>query len=414
MKIGKWIFAAIAFAAAVALVGCPSPTRPGRGDPGGDSGDNGDTTVTPPGGIVLSLVGATPAGVVVGEMRVIQAAFGEGLTPVANLNWVLDGVFAAATGGTAISPAPAGVDIGAPFSEANNRRATLDAGAATVGQFIRIRATYGPAGPDQVVSNILAVPVLAADAPALTGITISGDTTVVAGGTIPLTATAAPPGASLAGIAWTSSDTAVATVNAAGEVTGVVAGGPVTITAAVGTTTATHSVTVTTPVMRSLGSFFNLTANIPVTWRAFAIIEGPFTPAAGLAASGPALTWVAISGDLVLQQASRTANDNGIDISMADFAAGDVITITGRVYASDAGGAGFRRVELTDAGFTDLGAPAQEVIAGAATGWQTFAVTYTLTAGSPATLRLATNHDTSTTLAAGLDILQIFEIEVVR
>ena len=47
MKIGKWIFAAVALAAAIALVGCPSPTRIGTGDP---SGDNGGTNAGTNGG----------------------------------------------------------------------------------------------------------------------------------------------------------------------------------------------------------------------------------------------------------------------------------------------------------------------------------------------------------------------------
>ena len=177
MKIGKWIFAAVALAAAIALVGCPSPTRVGGGDPGGP--------------ITLSLVGADPAGVAVSGTRQIQAVFGGGFSPAATaiLTWEVLGVFAAATGGTAITPAPTGVSIGGPFDGANHRRATLTAGPnVEAGQFIRVRAVYGTA-PNLVVSNTLAVPVLAAATGADPSITLAATSaTVEVGGTQAITA----------------------------------------------------------------------------------------------------------------------------------------------------------------------------------------------------------------------------------
>ncbi len=77
---------------------------------------------------------------------------------------------------------------------------------------------------------------------AVTGITISGAATVVAGQTITLTANFAPVGAT-GTVTWTSSDTSKATVNG-GVVTGVAAG-TVTITATVGSVTQTKTITVT-------------------------------------------------------------------------------------------------------------------------------------------------------------------------
>ncbi len=78
---------------------------------------------------------------------------------------------------------------------------------------------------------------------AVTGVTVSGDETVVAGQTITLTATVAPDNATDKTVSWTSSDTSKATVSG-GVVTGV-AEGTVTITATAGGKSGTKQITVT-------------------------------------------------------------------------------------------------------------------------------------------------------------------------
>ena len=75
-------------------------------------------------------------------------------------------------------------------------------------------------------------------------VSITGDSTVAAGSTVSLTATTVPADAS---VIWSSSDSAVATVNASGVVTGVAAG-TVTITARLavdGSVSDTKTITVT-------------------------------------------------------------------------------------------------------------------------------------------------------------------------
>ena len=89
--------------------------------------------------------------------------------------------------------------------------------------------------------------------PALTSITISGGSTLVAGTTLQLTA--APKdqnGAAFAAtIAWSSNASAVASVNSSGLITGVTSGTAI-ITASSGTVTAALTVTVAAPVLSSI------------------------------------------------------------------------------------------------------------------------------------------------------------------
>lgn len=82
---------------------------------------------------------------------------------------------------------------------------------------------------------------------AVTGVTMSPATTsVVVGNTRQLNATVAPSDATNKAVTYESSDTAIATVNANGLVTGVAAGSAtVTVTTADGAKTATTAVTVT-------------------------------------------------------------------------------------------------------------------------------------------------------------------------
>jgi uncharacterized protein YjdB len=86
---------------------------------------------------------------------------------------------------------------------------------------------------------------------AVTGVTISGDSTIsVDGGLITLTATVAPSNASDKTVTWTSSNTAVATVTSNGDVTAIT-NGTVTITATSHsdiTKTATKVITITNQV----------------------------------------------------------------------------------------------------------------------------------------------------------------------
>ena len=89
--------------------------------------------------------------------------------------------------------------------------------------------------------------------PVLTSITISGGSTLVAGTTLQLTATPKDQnGAAFAAtIAWSSSASAVASVNSSGLITGVTAGTTI-ITASSGNVTATVTVTVAAPVLTSI------------------------------------------------------------------------------------------------------------------------------------------------------------------
>ena len=80
----------------------------------------------------------------------------------------------------------------------------------------------------------------------ITGITVSGSTTVVSGFSTTLTATTLPAGVYNTGVTWSSSNTSVATVDASGVVSGVGPAGTVTITArSVINTSITGTITIT-------------------------------------------------------------------------------------------------------------------------------------------------------------------------
>ena len=91
---------------------------------------------------------------------------------------------------------------------------------------------------------------IAVEAPVVpvTGVTLDKDTeTIFEGSSVTLEATIAPVNATNQGVAWTSSDTAVATVDANGKVTGVGAGtATITVITADGAETAECTVTVVT------------------------------------------------------------------------------------------------------------------------------------------------------------------------
>lgn len=79
----------------------------------------------------------------------------------------------------------------------------------------------------------------------VTGVTLTGDATLIAGNTLQLTPTVAPTNATDTGVTYESNDTDVATVDAAGEVTGVSAGDvTITVTTDDGDFTDTHDIEV--------------------------------------------------------------------------------------------------------------------------------------------------------------------------
>jgi uncharacterized protein YjdB len=92
---------------------------------------------------------------------------------------------------------------------------------------------------------------------AVTGVTLNKSTTSIAvGATETLVATVAPSNATNKSVTWASSDTAVATVDAAGKVTAKAAGtATITVTTADGSKTATCAVTVTAPVGKRTAVF---------------------------------------------------------------------------------------------------------------------------------------------------------------
>jgi uncharacterized protein YjdB len=80
----------------------------------------------------------------------------------------------------------------------------------------------------------------------VTGVSITGPSNVLIGTTIPLAAVVTPAYATNPAVTWASSDTAIATVNADGVVTGVAVGdATITVTTVEGGYTATHNVEVT-------------------------------------------------------------------------------------------------------------------------------------------------------------------------
>ena len=266
MKIGKWIFAAVALMAVVALVGCPSPTRVGTGDPG---------NILPPGPTVT----VAPTSITIPANATAASTF---TVTVSGAN--LDGpdsvtmaeIFALLTGdGVTLVEASGGpfvVTAAGTIAPTVVTFTLTPAGLALVGGATAVtRTLVMPEGdiPGFTLSLVFAA---AGVAPALTGINITGPSTVGVGGTIQLTAVAVPDGASLAGLVWASADDAVADVDSDGEVEGVALGGPIDITATVGTIVGTHAVTVAAPLATH-------TVNNPTATREG---DAAFTETAGL------------------------------------------------------------------------------------------------------------------------------------
>jgi uncharacterized protein YjdB len=107
-------------------------------------------------------------------------------------------------------------------------------------KILRLEIVGGSYNIDKIeIKNVASIPV--------TGVTVSpASGSVVAGATIQLTATVAPSNATNKNITWSSSNTAVATVNTSGLVTGVAAGAAtITVTTQDGNKTSTSAITVT-------------------------------------------------------------------------------------------------------------------------------------------------------------------------
>ena len=139
------------------------------------------------------------------------------------------------------------------------------------------------------------------------------------GATTQLTATPKDGGGnSLLGrvVTWSSDNTAVATVNASGRVTGVAAGGPVTITATCETKTGTSAVTVTAVPVASV----TVTPASPSV-QAGSTVQLTATPksAGGTPLTGRTVTWS--SGNTAV----ATVNGSGL---VSGVAAGGPVTIT--------------------------------------------------------------------------------------
>ncbi|MBC7935140.1 MAG: Ig-like domain-containing protein [Rhizobacter sp.] len=128
---------------------------------------------------------------------------------------------------------------GIPFAGGNNK-------------ILRFEIVGGDFNIDKVeVVNVVNVPV--------TGVTVSPTTaSISAGATVQLTATVNPANATNQTVSWSSSNTAVATVNATGLVSGVAAGSAtITVTTQSGSRTATSTITVTA-VATGLPGYYNI------------------------------------------------------------------------------------------------------------------------------------------------------------
>ena len=128
------------------------------------------------------------------------------------------------------------------WTSGDTNKATVDGGVVTgvaAGE-VTITATWTPEGGTEQSKawTVTVNPV------AVTGVTISGGSSVNVGATITLTATVSPEDAANKAVTWESSDETIATV-ADGVVTGVKAGtATITVTTEDGSKTDTHSVTV--------------------------------------------------------------------------------------------------------------------------------------------------------------------------
>ncbi|HVM42848.1 MAG TPA: Ig-like domain-containing protein [Gemmatimonadales bacterium] len=201
------------------------------------------------------------------------------------------------------------------WASSNTALATVNGSGAVTGVAaggpVTITATSeGQSGTSAV--TVTAVPVAS--------VTVAPNpASVVVGGTVALTATTKDAGGNvLTGrvITWASSNTALATVNASGVVTGVAAGGPVTITATSEGQSGTSAVTVTAvPV-----------ASVTVTPNPASVVVGATVPltattkdAGGNVLTGRVITWASSNTALA------TVSTSGV---VTGVAAGGPVTIT--------------------------------------------------------------------------------------
>ena len=134
--------------------------------------------------------------------------------------------------------------------------------------------------------------------PALTGIAVTGAATGVMGKSVQLSAAPVPSNAALGTIAWTSSDSAVATVDSTGKVT-LVKDGSVTITATSGKVKADHTIAVSKPALT------DITVTGPDTVAVGATIDVTPAPVPSGAALGT-VTWASSDDTKATVDASGT------------------------------------------------------------------------------------------------------------
>jgi uncharacterized protein YjdB len=182
--------------------------------------------------------------------------------------------------GVSISPPTTSIVVGATSqlaatvapATATNKTVTWTSGntsAATVNSGGLVTAvavgtsTITATTQDGGFSATSAITVTAAPV-AVTSVSVSTNTaSIVAGGTIQLTATVLPSNATNKTVTWSSGNTAAATVNTSGLVTGVAAGtATITVTTQDGGYTATCAVTVTVPACT--GTYIPYTTTAPI------------------------------------------------------------------------------------------------------------------------------------------------------
>jgi len=131
MKMKKWVFVAVALAAAIALAGCPAASgvggNGGGGDPGGDNGDAAPAELT-------AIVLGGPQGVAVGgTITVVAAALPANTLSGATITWASSNAgVATVSGGVVTGVAPGTTEITASVGGITSAPRTI---------------TVAPAGP---------------------------------------------------------------------------------------------------------------------------------------------------------------------------------------------------------------------------------------------------------------------------